>query len=308
MNVKPAIADNIFLRIARKSTKFKVTIALTLGAFTVLPLCKSTNALHTIPKEERESLEWFFRAFHQSSSYVLFGTKPMAFLCVQREEFSKSQICQVYNFIDSIYKYYIGNFVELKGWEAWKKYKHLFPSSNFIFFENHDPRKITIFLINKREFLKKVEENIDLFRAVLGYRVTSQKILEACLSSTNLIRETLKDNDALLGILLGFGRHNAQLFSRRHQIENQTSMKPSNGFISLEQEHIYINTKLQSFNEFESDDCNQFNLKLPCFIADLEHPETKKLKIAYKKQYKEIIKKYKGNDFLETTLRQFCNG
>jgi len=264
------------------------------------------HALRAIPKEERDSLEWLLRHFHQDSSYVLFGTKPMAFAFLKREEVFRAQAPGVYEVMDSITQYHIHNFVGLKGWEAWEKYKHLFASSNFVLLQNSEPNLNTLYLINKREFLKTVEEEIDLFKKVLGSHITPQKVLDQCLTSKDVFEIALKGNHALLGVLLGFGRHNAELFARRNEIMHKKALMPSSGFATLEEEYAYLDAKLQSFTEEESEEWNSLGLTLPCFAADLDHPETQKLKMKYRKQFKEIVQKYKGADFLEVTLRQFA--
>ena len=201
-----------------------------------------------------------------------------------------------------------------RGWEVWKKYKSFFPSSHFVILENRDTECVTIVTINKYNFLKKVEENIDIFKDVLGAHVTPSIILDNCLKSSNIFKEVLKNNEVLLGILLGFGRHNAQLFSRKMEIEREinnqklslTNKIPSCGFSTLEEEYRYINEKLTDFNEIGTPDLNPILMPIPGFAADHNHPETQQLKVEYTEQYKKIIKKCQSEKFLETILRQFC--
>ncbi len=274
------------------------------------------KALRTIPKEDRESLEWFFRHF-DVCTYVLFGDKPMAFCGVQRVEPYKPDISQVYSFMDSICRLHLENLVQMKGWEAWKKYNHLFPSSQFAFIENETPDGATIVLINKQDFLKQIDENIDYFREVLGKNVTPQQILADCLHSNNLLKDVLQNHEGLVGILLGFGRNNAHLFFRRSQLHNDEvsqkfsitnrTLSPSNGFTTLDDEMNDINARFASFEVSEVDDFNPILLSLPRFVADNHSPETKRLKAAYSKQYTKIIQAYKKGDFLEVTLKQYCS-
>jgi len=272
--------------------------------------------LRTLPKEDQESLEWWFRHFWESS-YVIFGNKPMAFHGVNRVEPYNSQILQVYGFMDSICKLHLENFAQIKGIEAWEKHKHLFPSSRFIILANYSPNDVTIFFINKHAFLTQIEENIDYFRKVLGSNTTPQQVLNDCLKSNDLYKDVLKNHDGLIGILLGFGRHNATLFSRRNQIEYANEPKefsltkkpliPSDGFSTIDEELNDIHSRLESFNDIEANDFNHLALLLPGFVADHTSPETKKLKTEYTEQYKKILKNHKNKDFLEITLKQFCS-
>ena len=195
-----------------------------------------------------------------------------------------------------------------KGWETWKKYQHLFPSSRFVFLENREDNRIHIHLINKEAFLKKVEEHIDYFAEVLGPDATPQKVLNDCLKANDLVEEALKGNCGLQGVLFGFGKHNSQLFWKRNQLEaaKESRKKLLLKVSSVEEEYESINSRLSSFDDSKADDFNPLRLGLVQCVADCEHPETQELKIEYRKQCKEIISKYKGKDFLEVTLMQIC--
>lgn len=264
--------------------------------------------ISALPEDEKETLDGFFHyLFQDSFSYVLFGTKPMAVCTFLEIKPNNLPFNQIDDFIDfSFTKFYSSNLLGIKGWETWEKHAHLFPSSNYILLENHDGKKITIIMINKKSFLKSINENINEFQEVLGGNITAEMVLSNCLNSNNLFRDALKENDKLFGILLGYGKHNSQLFDRRNQIERHHSMCPSIGFSSLDEENHYLNTTLTFFDDFEVCDFNPLFISLPEFVADHDHPETKDLKNQYTKQYKETIKKYKNGNFLEVTLRQFC--
>jgi hypothetical protein len=273
------------------------------------------KALRTISKGDLASLEWFFRQF-DVCTYVLFGDKPMAFCGVQRVEPYKPDVSQVYSFMDSICRLHLENLVQMKGWEAWKKYNHLFPSSQFAFLENDTPDGATIVLINKKAFLKQIDENIDYFKEVLGKYVTPQQILVDCLQSQDLLKDVLQNHEGLIGILLGFGRNNAQLFFRRSQLSNDVAsqkfsitkhaLSPSKGFATLDEEKSDIYARIGLFNESEVSDFNPLQLSLPGFVADNNSAETKQLRTGYTRQYKQILQEYKKGDFLETTLKQYC--
>ncbi len=276
--------------------------------------------LRSLSEEDRESLEWLFLGLHQATcSYVLFGDKPMSICSFLNSEPCYSYNDEVYDFIDfSINKLQLPNLRMAKGWELWQKHKNSFPSSNFFLLKNDDPGEITLVMINKSAFLKTVQDNIDAFKVVLGNEVNPKILLDLCVNSKNIFRDVLKYHDDLLGILLGYGKHNALLFSRRHQIAgirkpqmlslNQKPQVPSKGFATLEEEYHEIDSKLSFFNDDDIKDLNFLLMGLPMFVADENHPETQSLKTKYKKQYKAIINQYKSGDFLEVTLKQFVNG
>jgi len=279
-----------------------------------------TKILNAMPEDDREALEWFFRClFHDTFSYVLFGSKPMSISSFLKIEPSRPPIYRVADFMDLSIG--LASPVRLKmhrGWEVWKKYEHFFPSSNFFLLENRDLECITIVMINKYFFLKKIEENIDDFKEVLGSQITPEKIFEDYLKANDVFKDVLNSHEGLLGTLLGYGRHNAQLFLRRNQIEKiiksqefsstKQSFFPSKGFDTLDEEYRNINEKLVSFDTSQIMDFNPLLIMLPGFAADQEASETQQLKIEYKKQYKNIMKRYKNGDFLEITLRKFVQG
>jgi hypothetical protein len=275
-----------------------------------------SKTLDTLSRDDRDALECFFyHLSHSGCSYVLFGNKPMSISSFLEIEPNFSQSDPVNNLRDLSSRLCLQNLKIYRGWEVWKKCKHLFPSSNFVLLENRDAEGVTIVIINKHNFLKKVKENIDIFKEVLGAHVTPNIILDSCFKSNNIFKEALKNNEALLGILLGFGRYNAQLFARRTEIEREsnprkillTKKTPSSAFSTIEEEYRYINETLTGFNQIGTPDLNPILMPMPGFAADHSHPETQQLKAEYRKQYKRIINKCKNGDFLETILKQFCD-
>lgn len=275
--------------------------------------------LQNIPKEDKEALEFLFRELHYAPcSYVLFGDKPMSICSFLDVEVYHPQNYRFYDFMDfSIGAMRRNNLMGLKGWEVWKKYRTSFPSSKYFLLENHDDGCMTLVMINKHAILRIVEENIDLFRNTLGTELTPQTVLDRCVRSQDIFRDVLQYNDELLGILLGYGRHNALLFSRKHQIEGirdsqkfslmKKAMVPSQGFDTIDDERNDINKRLTVFDKSILDDFNPLLMALPFFVVDPDHLETKELKNKYKEQYKNIIKQYEKRDFLEVTLQRFCS-
>jgi hypothetical protein len=276
-----------------------------------------SRALSKIPKEDKETLEaFFFELYFSGGAYVLFGNKPMS-ICLFTE-LNYSGKTPLKNIIELSTCLHLQNIKANRGWKVWKKYEYLFPSSQFAIIENKGPDYITIAIVNKRNFLKIVEDNMDIFREFLGIDITSKVLLRRCLASSDLIREVFQGHDVLLGIVLGYGRHNARLFSRKTKIEEErgspvvsslnTQMVPANGFLSLEEEYQYINDLLSFFEERDLWECSCPILPLPGFVADPTHPETQQLKKQYREERKKIIEKYKKGDFLEITLEAFMYG
>ncbi|MBM3192286.1 MAG: hypothetical protein FJZ63_06535 [Chlamydiae bacterium] len=274
--------------------------------------------LKTIPQEEKSSLEWFFQAHVDTIPYVLFGSKPMAtteFL----DPFSSSTFSEGHDADDWLFFFFgsvsTWNLKTKKGWNTWKKYQHLLPSSNYIFLERKWNNWVNITLINKKAFLDVVEKNLDIFQSVLGQDTTPQRVLESCITCNDILADALHNHDGLFGILLGYGTHNAKLFHRRFEIKRNPQrsqfsltkkpLKPSEGFSTIEEEYNTICQKLTSFDNYIIYDFNPLLLVLPGFVADHSHPETQQLRKEYLKQYKTIIHEYQKGDFLEVTFKQF---
>ncbi len=265
-----------------------------------------SKTLRTLSNNDKEALEWFFRSLHQaSSSYVLFGNKPMStcsFLEITPGYLAKGAPSIFFECMR------LENLRLYRGWQTWKRYKHLFPSSHYALVENKEPGWITIVMINKPSFLQTIEENIEEFKRLLGSHITSQKILEDCLQGKPIFQEILNCHDELLGILFGYGKRNALLFARKGQIEESRLQSPSHGFANIQEEYEYINKHLISFCTGEIPDFNPLLMTLPGFIADPSSLETQTLQREYQRQYKKIIKCYKQKDYLEVTLTQFVHG
>lgn len=256
--------------------------------------------IQSIPKAERESLEFFFRyAFRfYPLAYTLFGDKPMAYASFARSEnftaYQKERnpllMFAPLNWMHKRFR---------KGYEVWEKYRYLFPSSNYLFFDFTDPQtndECWIFLINKKCFLQAVEENIADFKAILGNDITANQVLEEIQKTKNVFK-VLRHKNLLMGILFGYGKHNAELFQKRHDFFKRYPGRRKDCPYQLNPTYR-TDTPL-----------NPLMLNPPCFAADLSHPETVGLQQKYHSQRHEILKRYRSGDFLEVTLSQMvCSG
>jgi len=250
-----------------------------------------------IPKKERDYLEFFFRyAFSTYPlGYVLFGDKPMAYASFTKTECLSDYQKQRNPLLLFAHVNLVHNKFR-KGFEVWKKYQHLFPSKNHLLFELKDSRlkdECCIFLINKKAFLAAVQKNLKDFKTILGDDLTPHLLLEK-IQSTKDVFKCLKESNLLMGILFGYGRHNAELFQKRYDFIKRYPNK---------RKECPYNLKLTSLSETSP---NPLMMDLPRFAADLNHPETKQLLQKYRSQRREILKRYQSGDFLEVTLQQLC--
>lgn len=125
--------------------------------------------------------------------------------------------------------------------------------------------------------------------------------------------DILHNNEALYGVLLGYGKENSLAFKRRWELAQvfnrycQNSQKappfypqPSKGFQSSEEEYRYFETERCFFDIHPS---SLSPLIPPYFMVIKSHErETKLLAEEYKENFKNIIETYAKSDFLSTTL------
>ena len=151
--------------------------------------------LAPLSREEQEGLKEFFdhHFFFSDFAYTLFGTKPMSIGRLDPTEKAK------------------------KGWEAWEKIHTSFDSKEYII------RKYTC---NDHEFIlvanvKKIEQvyrdHQIWFDQELKDQMTSDTLI-LCLREDGPLFQALIHDHLLVGILLGYGPHNAELFADRKSV------------------------------------------------------------------------------------------
>ena len=126
--------------------------------------------------------------------------------------------------------------------------------------------------------------------------------------------QAVRGNEVLVGILYGYGRNNAQLYSHRKVLGDflvQTETLPwknregSPDTSSIEEELNAIENKVVPFLPSLQNMSSLPSVFLPGFMADPDDPETIELVEKYKKQRKCIMEVLSREDFLETILTTF---
>lgn len=194
-----------------------------------LDICHASVALS---QEDAASLEIFFRELIQedTSGYVLYDRKPVSI-----NGFFQSDI-------DNVDTETHRASVALKeGARVWENLA--FPSKNILIhvYKKNDTLVKGckhILTINRMLFLDVVKSNIHLFQYILGPKVTPESLLDALIKPQNAFHEVLNNNKVLIGIILGFGTHNAIHYSRLENIHD--------GLIEYKDNPPYLN-KLRQF-------------------------------------------------------------
>ncbi len=247
--------------------------------------------------EERYYLEAFLHRILVSDdfSYVLFGSKPLAF--------TDSPTLPTYDYVGSL------SLTHLKirrGFEVFRKYQQYFSSAKigvqlYVFPEDSSA---TIVFINKLNCLRTFNEYEKDFKQILGEQITSEEFLHKIVKSD--IGNAIKDHEALLGILLGYGRDNAWLFYERKNAlarlhEFNLSLKKQD---SLRKKLIEMRS-LESFSRAVNPckSClKKTCVELPHFMANPYSLETQTLRQTYENDRQKIGKILNKKSYLEALL------
>lgn len=261
-----------------------------------------SEILNTIPEKEKEALERLFRYLlnREHFIYTLFGEKPMSWTNYAITISDNDDI----PLLQSELKF-------RKRWQIWKKYEHLFPIKHYLLIDvfSDISDKHDIFFINKEYFINKINEHLDLFQEALGKNITGTTLLKKIEKDPKILL-AFDTHQMLLGILLGYGEHNARLYDKRHQISFFVWKKdlpkipikiptPSAGFSSLQEEFKSYFSVLTLFGD---PGYSPLLIGPVHFVADHKHPETIALKEKYRRLREEISAIYAKGDFLEITL------
>lgn len=182
------------------------------------------------------------------------------------------------------------------GWKVWSKYRDQLPPLNF-WAENfkYHPGAVSILIVNEEHFNRLVNEYQEDFQKILNrQKVTGSQLLTEA-ATRSLIDEILQGHQALLGIVLGYGRNNSWEFLAKSNTNEPLGCvwddinTPKSQGLRTRQGSVTIEECLL----LES---------LPSFAGYPDSEESLSLKKDYLLTQQEIFKYYRGKDFLETTL------
>lgn len=290
--------------------------------------------LRSIPEKDRDALDSFFQLLSRDYdfAYTLFGKKPVSLACYA----SKPTLWTLHYPSESL------NFE--KGWITWMRYASLFPSQVFVLKKCQTDRDVSeIFLINKEQVLRVINENLKLFQETLGIETEPKALLQRLCDPEQEVMHTLQGHSGLLGILLGYGSVNSMLFKRKlnichainakmtppfhiHHLESLTPI--SRNLVSLFNEKAFTNPQVSNapslqqhalvnaLNDMLSHEC-PFELYgtdsfldtfiPPSFMMQTENPETEQLAKDYLETKQHLRKIYLQGPFLEVTLKQWMS-
>jgi hypothetical protein len=261
-----------------------------------------------MPRRDKERLEVLFHTMfiEEGAAYTLWGSKPMA-MCPYLIPFATSE-WQV--FLTSIFPCNLRKYI---AWKTWKKYRHLFPISKFVWwteknaFWTEPHPSVAILLINKEKFQEVFNEHIEDFKTVLDKKEITMEDLLQTVEKKAFLKTGLHAHDGLIGTSFGFGRENSWLFEAkaRGQIVPLSALWETH-------EEAYLHMRSRPYKAWVylgilTKDVEKY-LAYPEFAADLNSTETKELKKMFLETRREILEYYKDKDLVEATLNLLVNG
>lgn len=263
--------------------------------------CVAQEMIQLLPIDDRESLELLFATFVNSDQfgYTLFSEKPIAL----GGGFVKTSY-------ENVLAGYRSGCFFWRRWELWKLHFGKVKFRNFLFIEENFaacPEIRFVFLINKTLFVKTIRDHATRFHNITGREVDPMQLLSDLELGRTTLQQALSYSEELLGILLGFGEHNAALYAKRQKLEGPLLIplafekEPSIGFISVKDEVDSIYELLQSPYD---EDLEAYVINPVMFAADRAHPETSHLCRKYLKARAKLCKLYRNQSYLEVSLKQ----
>ena len=281
------------------------------------PEHNALSPINAITKEDRKLLEPLCAELLRCTGvgYTLFGDKPVS--CIV---FPLSPLGSV----SGLPTKYIHACFRL-----FPKYKTVLCGEKFHISIDKNERFYFVHLINKPVFIATVEKNLKVFQGVLGDSVTPSILLKD-ICDGRPYEEALHNDEALMGILYGFGLNNARLYCRRGYIRRQLNSPPwtcrCNGFFektdllgpgtisadivptppfaTIQEELESIERKALNISSLLDLDILSSAL-LPGFIADPDDQETVALIEKYRQQRRLIAQVLSSENFFEVTLTKF---
>ncbi len=257
-----------------------------------------SKIIRQLTLEERYYLDAFLRRFFfiDHFLYVLFGNKPVAFEALENSiPFNLSYDCVSKSRIK-----------KWKGLEVFRKLFPLFSSRSVIVQINDYPAGIEILILNKKNIINVFQKCRDDFEQVLGKGITLEKFMAEI--ERGEFWDAIKCHEALLGILLGYGRNNSWLYYKMRLLSAKLEEFP----LSLEKqeslqiEFTRLKEQLGSFcseRVFPISFTQRNYFSLPRFRAELNSLETRELREQYENDREKIKRILDKHSLTEAVFR-----
>lgn len=262
---------------------------------------------------ERKELEVFFRNlfYEDLFAYTLYGDKPMSFSDYSLKDPSPQELLKILPLDQCCEEILLEHCEPAKflnhRWLLWKKYSHPLKMENYRLMEKSIVSRPRLLLINKNAFIQIVDENLDLFREILGPHLTAAHLLDRIVHEKTDLLEILHNHQGLLGILLGFGRYNSMLFYEKEKIQNELKW-PQFNLKEVRRLQKKLETLQDCMRFFHPHDVYRISsINRVQFLANPHHPETILLRNKYDELNKRILEISSKDDWFDETIKQLLN-
>lgn len=253
-----------------------------------IPLKEKDAILLVLTGKEKRQLELFFRVLFRKGTlaYTLNGPKPLAL-----DSFYpfKSNLWIFNDFSNT-------NLALYKGYIVWQKYASFFSDSDFIIWT--EPSSLAkdvdfIFAANVKKLTATLKNHQTLFKAYANVEDIDDAIVHHHIKNKTFFSHLLNHNELLLGISLGYGEENANLYcqNRDHPENNSTLFwdiscyQEQTQFLALSKQALLSQT-----------------ITYPFFVGNPNTETGARLKKELLLARENNLKLFEQNDFLETVL------
>lgn len=267
----------------------RLTLLLFLSMISSLSGCNFSNFLKSLPIDHKNSIEYlFYNIFlQQDGAFTIFGDKPVS--------------CAA-NFVTSslettlLYPGQVGKLA--RSLKVWSQYKDQFPMEKYLLISEICSIKKTgsdvifIFIINRKKLIETLNNNLMLFEVELNRKIDSHRFLNDLETGKTTFLKNINRHEMLLGILLGYGNHDALLFYKR-------SKRPS-PFLPPPKSKVKLHCSNNAAHPMLIVNPVQY-------MTDIHHLESINLQKKYKSLHEKISQIYSHGNFLEITFAQLMS-
>lgn len=202
--------------------------------------------------------------------------------------FSNKPACLSGGFLEG--KKSLENRVFFKGWEVLRKNEHLFPHPNFIIYDEiidfgDDGLVLHIYIVNKKTLLNCLTQNENIIKKMIESNFSKEKFLTSLEERST--KSLMEEDQALIGILLGFGNESA--FDFRKYAKQ-----------SLEERRKHLQRISCSRKE-------KLTVHPVAFMGNPCSEEVQHLKETYSRELEKICERFEKRDLLKMSLEALCN-
>lgn len=261
-----------------------------------------SESIAQLTADERLWMDKFFQdvMLDESAIYTLWGSKPITTIILNHisdeeinawvEGMSEEEKKEL---IISTRPYDLP-----ENWKKWEKIRTRFSIPQYLFFKrsrSNDVRFEDIYFVNILQTALTLQQHYAIFKKYTGNDFDPLKVVFEIENEDSTFWKKALNHSLLLGILFGFGLENSSCFDWKYFTDTEDNPEME----------AFITSLPFRFDENAKDfaDPSIHHFALPPF-ASFSYGEKDEIIEKYKKMRDEIKTKYKGKNFLDTTIER----